>query len=176
MKKFWVLLFALLLTVGLAACSDSKEDETVEEAKKEEVNTEEATADTEKKVKSSMVQFYMMIAKTINDRDADLNAYEVSEVPPTAEMKTAASASATAVAKELEKIEVPEELKDHKEDLAEAVKNLTESYQVKAEELGKEKPALDVANETFVQGEEKLGKVFEDLGLNKLALSIEVNG
>ncbi|MFC0273017.1 hypothetical protein ACFFIX_16445 [Metabacillus herbersteinensis] len=55
------------------------------------------------------------------------------------------------------KIEVPEDLKDHKEDLDAAVKNLTESYHAKAEELAKENPTLDVANETFVQGEEKLG-------------------
>ncbi|UHA62060.1 hypothetical protein KDJ21_010660 [Metabacillus litoralis] len=174
MKKFWFLISVLMLSIGLAACSEESEGTTKEQDK---AAGEEATegADKEQNAKSAMMQFYMTVSKAINENDADLNAYEAEE-EPTAEMKTAAEASAAAVVEGLNGVEVPEELADHKADLEAAIKDLSDSYQAKADELKKDAPSLDATNETFTQGDEKFGKVFEAVGLNPSSLGTEVNG
>ena len=43
-----------------------------------------------------------------------------------------------------------------------------------AEELKKDAPALDAADEKFAQGEEKIGAAFESLEMNKPSLAKEL--
>lgn len=175
MKKLWFLILTLVLSMALTACSEEsngatdEKEATNEEAKKE---TEDAAMNS----KSAMMQFYMTVSKAINAQDGDLNTYEASEEEPTAEMKTNAEASAAAVVEELEKIEIPKELEDQRADLEAALKDLTDSYQAKADELKKETPSLDAANETFAKAEDQIGKAFESVGLNASSLGTEVNG
>ncbi len=176
MSKFWFILSALVFAVGLTACAGETEKPTESQNTVNEETAAKEGADKEQNAKSAMMQFYMATSKVINAEDADLNAYEASEVEPTPEMKTAAEASATAVVEELQTIEIPEELADQKADLEAALNDLTASYQAKVEELKKDAPSLDAANETFMQADEKIGKAFEAVGLNPSSLGIEVNG
>jgi uncharacterized protein involved in exopolysaccharide biosynthesis len=90
-------------------------------------------------------------------------------------MKAKAGESAEAVAEELKNVQIPEELKEQKADLEAALKEINDSYAAKAAELKKEESSLDAANTTFTKGEEKLGKVFENLGLGKPSLNTEEN-
>lgn len=176
MKKIWFLLSTLVFSVGLTACAGETEESTESQNTGNEETAAEEGSDKEQNAKSAMMQFYMATAKAINAKDAELNTYEASEEEPTPEMKTAAEASATAVVEELNSIEIPEELADQKADLEAAVEELTASYQAKAEELKKDNPSLDAANETFTKADEKIGKAFEAVGLNPSSLGTEVNG
>jgi ABC-type Fe3+-citrate transport system substrate-binding protein len=169
-KKLWFLLSILLLLVGLTACAEDKSGE-----KEEQEDIKDETTDSVADAKKALVKFYMKYSDAINQKDADLNAYELSEEAPTAEMKAKAGDSAAAVAEELKTVQFPEELKEQKADLEAALKDINDSYIAKAAELKKEKTSLDAANTTFTQGEEKLGKVFESLGLGKPSLNTEVN-
>jgi hypothetical protein len=90
-------------------------------------------------------------------------------------MKTKASAASAAVATELNNIQIPAELKDQKSDLEAAVKDITASYQMKADELKKDTPSMDAANASFTKGQDELGKVFESVKLLKPDLSKQVN-
>ena len=120
-----------------------------------------------------MYKFYMSIVNTINEADADLNAYEGAD-EPTAEDRAAASESAATVAANVEGLEVPAELKDQQADLEAALTDIAESYTLKAEELKKDAPALEAADEKFAQGEEKIGAAFESLEMNKPSLAKEL--
>ena len=174
MRKIWFLFSALVFAVGLTACAGETEESTESQNTGSEDTSAEEGADKEQNAKSAMMRFYMATSKAINEHDGDLNVYEASEEEPTTEMKDAAGASATAVVEEVKTIEIPEELSDQKADLESAIEDLTASYQMKAEELAKENPSLDAANETFTQADEKLGKVFEAVGLIPTSLSTEV--
>lgn len=167
MKKFWILLSAITFAIGLTACSAEKE-----EAQPEKKESEEA-AKPAANPKSVMYKFYMSIVNTINEADADLNAYEGAE-EPTAEDKAAASESAAAVATKVEGLEVPADLNDQKADLETALNDIAESYKMKSEELKKDAPAFDAADEKFAQGEEKIGAAFESLEMNKPSLAKEL--
>ena len=93
MKKFWILLSAITFAIGLTACSAEKE-----EAQPEKKETEKA-AEPAANPKSVMYKFYMSLVNSINEADADLNAYEGEEDPKAqAELKAAASESEAAVA------------------------------------------------------------------------------
>ncbi|MCV9886988.1 hypothetical protein [Metabacillus halosaccharovorans] len=175
MRKFWFLFSTLVFAIGLTACAGETEESTESQNTKSEDATAEEGTDKEQNAKSAMMRFYMSTSKAINEHDGDLNVYEASEEEPTAEMKTSAEASAKAVVEQLKTIEIPEELADQKADLESAIEDLTASYQTKADELAKDAPSLDAANETFTQADEKLGKVFEDVGLIPTSLSTEVN-
>jgi hypothetical protein len=166
MKKFLILLTAITLAIGLTACSAEKE------AEPEKTESEEASKPAVNP-KSAMYKFYMSIVNTINEADADLNAYEGAE-EPTPEDKSAASESAAAVASKVEGLEVPAELKDQKADLDAALKDLAESYKIKAEELKKDAPALEAADEKFAQAEEKIGAAFESVEMKKPSLAKEL--
>jgi hypothetical protein len=170
MKKKWFLLSTLLLSIGLTACAEDNSGQTEEQ---EDIKNE--TTDPTTDAKKALVKFYMKYSDTINQKDADLNAYELSEEAPTAEVKAKAGESAEAVAEELKNVQIPEELKEQKADLEAALKEINDSYAAKAAELKKEESSLDAANTTFTKGEEKLGKVFESLGLGKPSLNTEVN-
>ncbi|MDQ0413116.1 MULTISPECIES: hypothetical protein [Mesobacillus] len=166
MKKFWIFLAAIAFALGLAACSADKEVQPGNTA------TEKAEKPAENP-KSTLFRFYMSIVNTINQADADLNAYEGAE-EPTPDEKVAASTSAAAVESDLQGLEVPAELKDQKADLEAALKDLAESYNMKAEELKKDTPALDPANEKFAQAEEKIGAAFESVDMKKPSLAKEL--
>lgn len=170
MKKFWLLSSALVLSIVLTACSDNSGAEA------DKKDSKESAASSESNGKGSLVRFYSEMTKTINETDADLNAFEAAEETPTADMKAKASESAAAVADQLSKLEVSDDLKDQKADLEAAIKTLAESYTAKSEELKKDSPSLDAANAKFTEGEEQLGKVFESVKLMKPSLATEVNG
>ncbi|MFK9094154.1 hypothetical protein [Bacillus salipaludis] len=177
MKKILLLLSALTLAIGLAACSSN------DDAKTEKKEEPKEAASPKVDVKKELVKFYMDLGNKINAKDADLNAYVAKatkedakpEELPTAEDRAKASESAAAVDAELNSIQVPSELKDQKADLEAAVKDYAASYQAMADELKKDAPALDAADETFAQAEEKLGKVFETAKLLPPSLGKQVN-
>nr|WP_263327481.1 hypothetical protein [Neobacillus sp. Marseille-Q6967] len=166
MKKFWIIISAITMTLALSACAGNAEEKTAKE--------EEAAGPTKEEVQKSLVKFYMGLEKEINAVDVDLNTYEGAEEPD-AEQKAKASESAAATAAKVKEVEIPAELKDQKADIEAALEDISASYQAKADELKKDAPALDTANETFTQGEEKLGKVFEDLELLKPSLAKSVS-
>lgn len=169
MKKFWILLSAITFAIGLTACSAEKEEAQPE--KKEAEKAAEPAANP----KSVMYKFYMSLVRSINEADADLNAYEGEEDPEAqAELKAAASESAAAVAAKVEGLEVPAELKDQKADLEAALTDIAESYKLKAEELKKDAPAFEAADEKFTQGEEKIGAAFESIDLKRPSLAKEL--
>lgn len=168
MKKIWYALAAMAIAIGLTACSAEEKSEP-EKKESEEVANEPAV-----NPKKSLYKLYVSLVKSINDADAELNAY-LGEEEPTAEMKTAASESAAKVAANIENLEIPAELKDQQADLEAAFKDIADSYLAKAEELKKDAPALDATEETFTQGVEKLGAAFESLEMNKPNLSKEIN-
>ncbi len=168
MKKLWFIFSVLILSIGLTACADKGEN-------KETAGASEDTADSKTDAKKELMKFYVSITQSINEVDGDLNAYELSETEPTAEMKTKASESAAAVAENLKKIEVPANLKDQKADLEAAIKDLQASYETKAEELKKDAPSLDATNETFMKADEKIGSLFESVDLMKSSINAEVN-
>ncbi|MGG3560215.1 hypothetical protein ABES03_00935 [Neobacillus rhizosphaerae] len=180
-KKLLLVVSAVAMAIGLAACSSSDETKTTE---KKEV-TKEAEA-PKVDVKKELVKFYMDLGKRINAKDGDLNAYVAKaakaaapdakpEDAPTAEEKAKASEAAAAVAADLNSVQVPDALKDQKADLEAAVKDYAASYQAKADELKKDAPSLDAADATFAQGEEKLKTVFESAKLMAPSLDKQVN-
>ncbi|WP_142384807.1 hypothetical protein [Bacillus sp. M6-12] len=171
MKKFWLLASSITLALGLAACSDKEESKTEEKTSGETAKEEPAK---ETNLKKPMVNFYSELTTAINGADADLNAYEHEE-KPTPEMKTKASESAAAVAEAVKGVQIPEELKDQKADLEAALKDLSDSYQAKSQELTKPAPSLDAASATFTQGVDKLGATFESVELLKPDLGKQVN-
>ena len=179
LKKFLLSLAALTFVFGLAACSSNSGEKT---AKKDTKTTEEASA-PKVDVKKELVRFYMDLGNRINAKDADLNAYMAKaskedakpEELPTAEDRAKASASAAAVAAELNSYQVPVELKDQKADLEAAIKDYAASYQAKADELKKDKPAFEAADATFAQGEQKLAAVFEGAKLLAPSLGKQVD-
>ncbi|OLS40356.1 hypothetical protein [Bacillus sp. MRMR6] len=107
MKKFWLLMSALILSLVLTACADSGE---------KAADTEKDPAPTEEEVKKSLVKFYMGLERSINAVDADLNAYE-SAKEPAAELKAKASESAAAVVAKIKEVTVPAELEEQKADI-----------------------------------------------------------
>ncbi|PFO04251.1 hypothetical protein COJ85_12375 [Bacillus sp. AFS076308] len=177
MKKFLLSLSALTMAIGLAACSANDEEKT------DKNDTTKEAAASKVDVKKELVKFYMEIGNKVNAKDADLNSYMAKatkedaapEELPTVEDKTKASESAASVAAELNSIQVPSELSDQKADLEAALKDYSASYQVKADELKKDKPSLTAGDDLFAQGEEKLGKVFEGAKLFPPTLGKQVN-
>ncbi|ALC89263.1 hypothetical protein AM500_05285 [Bacillus sp. FJAT-18017] len=169
MKKIWLAVLTLALALALGACSNGDQKADDKESKDPAASTEEKA-----NPKKALVQFYNNLVSEINAQDAGLGAYMGAE-KPTAEEKTAASDSAANVAKAVSGLEIPEELKDQKADMEAALKDFSTSYEQKAEELKKDTPAFEESDATFAAGQEKLGKVFEAVGLRQPDLSKEVN-
>jgi hypothetical protein len=177
MKKVWLL--GVVLSLALAGCSDSGNDEKAEE-KKDSGEAAETNAD----VSGELMDFYLNLTTSINGTDIELNDYEAataSEEPPTGEeltaLKEAAAASATETAETVEGIEISEALSDQKEDLETFKANLVESYTMKAEALKAEGDAnLDAANEKLTEAEAQITKILEDEGLVSSSLTGNING
>ncbi|WML44460.1 hypothetical protein [Neobacillus sp. PS3-40] len=166
MKKLLVFTAALTFAIGLTACSANNS------GTEKKTTTKETKTATD--VKKPLVKFYTAFTNTINANDADLNAYEGAETPDPS-LKAPASASAAAVANKIKATEIPTELNKQKADIQSALKDIADSYQMKADELKKATPSLDAANATFTKGVDELGKVFEDAKLFKPDLGKSVN-
>lgn len=165
MKKNMVLLPALVMTLGLTACSTTNQSNSEKKVVKAATPTD---------LKRPLVDFYTEITKQINEKDAALNTYEASD-KPTKQMTTEASASAADVSIQISQIKIPSALNGQKDQLESALKDIADSYSAKAEELKKAAPVLDAANATFAKGADELGKVYEENKLFKPDLSKAVN-
>lgn len=155
----------IFLQIGLAACGGQQEM-----ILKKENNTVDGTEQ-----KKSVMKFYLLLVQTINRADASLNDFELTESAPTLEMKVKASESSAIVAEELSKLEIPELLKNHDSNLEAIIQQLIASYEAKAEELRKDEPSLEQANQLFQEANEALGNLFERVGLNRASIDTEVN-
>ncbi|HSO57350.1 MAG TPA: hypothetical protein VLQ66_03850 [Paenisporosarcina sp.] len=174
MKK--LLLLIASLSFVLAACSEDKE---------EKKDTTEGTTTSEEKVEPAgeMMKLYLSISKSINEVDADLNAYEGAKaeetLPEGAELKTmqdAAKAAADNAAVKVEEIEVPAELKDQQEAIDSALTKMQEAYTMKSEALAAEgEVVLDEANAKFEEADAELNKVLEEVGLAGSSILNEVS-
>ncbi|MFC6039473.1 hypothetical protein ACFPYN_08560 [Paenisporosarcina macmurdoensis] len=175
MKKLLLILASLSLT--LAACSGDKEET------KETTNEETKTSEEKVNPAGDMMKFYLSISKSINEVDADLNAYENAKaeeaLPEGAELKTMQDAAKTAAdnaAVKVEELEVPAELKDQQEAIDSALTKMQEAYTMKSEALAAEgEVVLDEANAKFEEADTELNKVLEEVGLAGSSILNEVS-
>ncbi|MBS4174981.1 hypothetical protein [Bacillus sp. FJAT-49736] len=176
MKKQWLIALGLaLVVVFTAACSNSdssKSDSKTSDNKKENATNE----------KSDMMQFYMDLVNKINANDSDINAYEAAlaadpqpSAKELADLRAKAAESAPNVVTSIQEVKIPSGLKDNKSDLEAVLKDLEDSYQLKADELKKDKPSLDAANEKLTSADEALGSLLDKVGLAKASISNDVN-
>jgi len=176
MKKVLLMIAALAMVSGLAACGSNN---STDSGKKDAKTASAPKVDTKKE----LVTFYMDLAKKINEKDVALNSYvkkasNPDATPadlPTAEDKASAGQAAADVASALNNYQIPGALKDQKAELESILKDYASSYQTKADELKKDKPDFKAADATFLQGDQKLGKVFEEAKLLPPSMTKEVN-
>jgi len=176
MKKKWFIALVLALVVALsAACSNS--DSTNSSSKDSGNKT-----DTAANEKADLMQFYMNLIDKINTADKDINAYEsalAADSKPSADelagLKEKAAAAAPNVVANIKKVKIPSGLKDKQSNLEGVLKDLEDSYQLKAEELKKDQPSLDAANAKLTSADETLGKLLQSVGLAKASLNNDVN-
>ncbi|MGV3466159.1 MAG: hypothetical protein ACO1OT_12805 [Heyndrickxia sp.] len=176
MKKQWFIPLVLALVVALtAACSNS--NSTNSGAKDSSTKTDTAT-----NAKADLMQFYMNLIDKINSADKDINGYEsalVADPKPSADelagLKEKAATAAPNVIANIKEVKIPSGLKDKKSDLEAILKDLEDSYQLKAEELKKDQPSLDAANAKLTSADVKLGKLLQSVGLAKASLNNDVN-
>lgn len=173
MKKLWAI--GLTATFLLTACAEEESTEP-----KETTSTEKS--DDTSEVKKEMMKFYMSIPNTINAVDADLNTFEINqaeEALPEGEelqaMKDAAIASSNEAVKAVDSLEIPETLKDQEEKISSAFTAMRESYDLKAEELTKETPSFEAANEKFNEADTQLNELLEEQGLAASSIYNEVS-
>lgn len=171
MKKW--LIAGLGLSLALVGCSNADED------KKESTTKSEEKTD----VKGDLMDYYLNLTTTVNGVDGDLNAYEgamAGQEPPTGEelktLQDAAAASASETAKAVEGMDIPKGLDDQKADLEKFQSNLSESYQMKAEELAKDDANTEEADKKFTEAESQISKILEDEGLSSPSLTKDLNG
>ncbi len=187
-KLLFVGLSSFLL---LSACSSEEPEEVVEPTEPtEEVTDEEVTDETtdetasteNTEVKSELINFYITIPNTINQVDADLNAYELlmaEETLPEGEELTALKEGAIASAEEasaaVQAIEIPETLSEEEEDIQAALAMIAESYDMKAAALAEEETSFEAANAKFVEADESLNTIMEEYDLIPSSIQNEVN-
>ncbi|MGD6965209.1 hypothetical protein ACQCVP_02120 [Rossellomorea vietnamensis] len=176
MKKLWWLGLAILLAV--AGCSNNGENNAADNNSADNAEETESTEETAD-VSGAMMDFYLNMTSTLNGVDNELNEFEAAmggEEAPSAEMKEAAAASATASSEAVQGMEVSEELSQYEEELETFKSTLAESYDMKATELQNEEVNFEAANEKFTEAEEQIGSLLEEAGLVKSSLSNDVNG
>lgn len=170
MKKIWFALFSLAFVLALGACSGNSGQSGAKKPAKSATKT-------------ALMNFYMDLTNRINAQDRDLNTYEqaiakTDDRPPKTELATmqkAAQSSAENVRKEVKNTKIPSKLNNYQSEIKTAVKDLQQSYQMKADELKKANPSLDAANKKLEQANDELGKVFKKAGLSPASLPDDVN-
>ena len=173
MKKLWAI--GLTATFLLTACTE-------EEATEPKETTSTESSDDSQDVKKELMKFYMSIPNTINAVDADLNTFEMNQAEETLpegeelqSMKDAAIASSNEAAKAVESVEIPEALADQQKQIDSAFSAMRESYALKAEELTKEAPSFEAANEKFNEADAQLNELLEAQGLAASSIYNEVS-
>jgi uncharacterized protein YdaU (DUF1376 family) len=173
MKKLLLLLAAISLI--LAACG-SNEDEA---AKSTNATSKEEKTDTT----IDLMKFYLSISQTINQADADLNAFEgaqaEAELPEGEEltaMKAAAKTSADESLAAVKSIEIPAALSAQEKEIASALTKMQESYTMKSEALASEgEVVFDEANAKFEEADTELNVLLEEAELAPSSILKEVS-
>lgn len=175
MKKLLVLIASLSLL--LAACSSDKEEAT-------ETKTTGATSTEEKaNPAADMMNLYVTVSQSINEVDADLNAFEDANaedlLPEGAELQTmkdnAKAAAANASAK-VEALEIPASLTEQQEAIDGALTKIQEAYKMKSEALATEgEYVAEEANAKFQEADTELNAVLEEIGLVGSSIFNEVS-
>ncbi len=174
MKKLWAI--GLSAAFLLTACAEEEVTET------KEATTSNERSDDSQDVKKELMRFYMSIPNTINAVDEGLNTFETNQAEETLPegeelqaMKDAAISSANEATKAVDSLEIPEVLKDHEEKIESAFTAMRESYDMKAEELTKETPTFEAANEKFSEADAQLNELLEEQGLAASSIYNEVS-
>ena len=162
----------LFTLVFAAACSNNGETNTSNENATNSGETEETTTN-ETDVKSALLDFQMNLITTVNKNDSPIYAFEaakVAEEKPSdeelAKMKSEAEAAAKQVAEDVRDVEVPAELETYQSDIETALEDLAKSYETRAANLSDEaEAAYEESDAQFASFEEKMGTVYEDVGL-----------
>jgi len=175
MKKLLFLIASL--TLVLAACSTAKEEAPA--------TSTNGSATTEEKANpaADMMKLYLSISKSINEVDADLNAFEdasneatLPEGPELQTMKDAAKTAADNATVKVEGLEVPESLTEHQEAIDSALSLIKEAYTMKSEALETDGAYVaDDANAKFEEADTKLNAVLEEVGLVGSSIYNEVS-
>lgn len=175
MKKMTIL--SLSAALMLAACGNEQSTDTTE------TDSGSATMESGKEsVKSQLMQFYLSVSKEINKEDAPLNDFEIAQAEETlpsgaelSELKEAAATSAEQAKQAVESMEVPESLNDYQEEIDGALTSITESYEMKIEELGTEAPDFQAAADKFAEADAAFNEILEENGLVASNLYNEVS-
>ncbi|WP_075619768.1 hypothetical protein [Paenisporosarcina indica] len=175
MKKLLFLIASLSLV--LAACSSDKEEAT-------DTKTTGATSTEEKaNPAADMMNFYLSISQSINEVDADLNAFDNAQakdsLPEGAELQTmrenAKNAAVNASAK-VESLEIPAGLTEQQDAIEGALAKIQEAYTMKSEALAAEgEVVVDEANAKFQEADTELNAVLEEVGLVGSSIYNEVS-
>ncbi|MFX3675371.1 MAG: hypothetical protein ACE3JQ_13130 [Paenisporosarcina sp.] len=173
MKKLLLLIVATSMI--LAACSEDKK-ETTTETKTSETPKTETKSDTT----IDLMKFYLSISKSINETDADLNAFEgAEELPEGTElqtMKDAAKTSADNTIAQIQSLEVPETLSEQQEKIDSALTKIEEAYTMKSEALAAEgEVVFDEANAKFEEADAELNALLEEAELAPSSILNEVS-
>ncbi len=194
MKK--LMMFAMLfLLVFAAACS--QDSEGTEDNNNEENNTEENASEgsdseesSEEEVKVALLDFQDEVVTVLQENNAPFAEFqaakdkfndEAAEEKPTEEeleeLKAKASEAGPKVAEALRGISIPSELSEYEEEIKTALEDAAMSYEKRAENLTIEnvEDGQKEADELFASFEEKMGKVFEGLGLTTPSFSAELS-
>lgn len=172
MKKLLLLIAATSML--LAACSEDKKETT------EKTTNDTPKTDVKADTKIDLMKFYLSISQSINEVDADLNAFEGTEtLPEGAELQTlkdAAKTSADNAAAKVASLEVPETLTEQQEAIKSALTKIQESYTMKSDALSAEGDVVfDQATAKFEEADAELNVLLEEVKLAPSSILNEVS-
>ncbi|WP_394190450.1 hypothetical protein [Paenisporosarcina quisquiliarum] len=173
MKKLLLLLAATSMI--LAACGSNEDEATTTTNASPKEEKTDTTID--------FMKFYLSISQTINQADADLNAFELAQgkdaLPEGEEltaMKAAAKTSANETLAAVQSIEIPATLSEQEKEIASALTKMQESYTMKSEALASEgEVVLDEANAKFEEADAELNVLLEEAELAPSSILKEVS-
>ncbi len=173
MKKLLLLLAATSMI--LAACGSNEDEATTTTNASPKEEKTDTTID--------FMKFYLSISQTINQADADLNAFELAQgkdaLPEGEEltaMKAAAKTSADETLAAVQSIEIPATLSKQEIEIASALTKMQESYTMKSEALASEgEVVLDEANAKFEEADAELNVLLEEAELAPSSILKEVS-
>lgn len=173
MKKLLLLLAATSMI--LTACGSNEDEATTTTNASPKEEKTDTTID--------FMKFYLSISQTINQADADLNAFELAQgkdaLPEGEEltaMKTAAKTSADETLAAVQSIEIPATLSEQEKEIASALSKMQESYTMKSEALASEgEVVLDEANAKFEEADAELNVLLEEAELAPSSILKEVS-